>query len=290
MNLLMAVKIALLVMLIAAPFLLDVQPVQRAATPSPADSPIAAFFMCFIPIFFTYGGYQQTINFGSDIPNASRNLPKAIMMGMGLVTVVYLAVNLAYYQVLGLSGMQSSTTLASDIMGMLFGETAHHVVSVIMFFSVMAFVNVSVMSNPRVYLAMSEDRVLPPAFRKVNSKTQVPVTGVIVFCLFILITLFFLDSFQRILEFVMFFDSVSLITAAATIFILRKQAAAGTSDGIYKMRAYPWIPVLFILVYGTVMASVFVANAKLFYAGMLLFALGYPLYTLIIRANKKAAT
>jgi APA family basic amino acid/polyamine antiporter len=144
------------------------------------------------------------------------------------------------------------------------------------------------MSNPRVYFAMSEDRVLPAAFMKVNSRTQVPETGVIVFCLFILTTLFFLSSFQRILEFVMFFDSVSLISASATIFVLRKRAKVdGEQEGIYKMKAYPWLPAFFIVVYSVVMASVFIANPKLFVMGIGLFALGYPLYSLIQGSIRK---
>jgi APA family basic amino acid/polyamine antiporter len=281
MNVLMIIKISLLVALILSPLFISGEIATPAAPVAPID-PIQAFFLCFIPVFFTYGGYQQTINFGSDVHHASKNLPRAIMMGMGIVTVVYLAVNFSYYKVLGLSGMQSTTTLASDIMGLMLGSHAQKIVSVIMFLSVMAFVNVSVMSNPRVYLAMSEDRVLPPAFRKVNSRTQVPETGVIVFCIFILTALFFLNSFQRILEFVMFFDSVSLITAAATIFVLRKQAKInGEPTDIYKMKGYPWIPALFILVYGAVMVSVFIANPELFLWGIALFALGYPMYGLI---------
>ena len=286
MNVLMLVKISLLVVLIASPLFItpsESQPTAAAALPGDYNM-LSAFFMCFIPVFFTYGGYQQTINFGSDIRQPSRNLPLAILAGMTLVTLVYLAVNYSYYSVLGLGGIQSTTTLAADIMGMMFGETAQRVVSVIMFLSVMAFVNVSVMSNPRVYLAMAEDRVLPAALGRVNPRTQVPVTGVIVFCSFILITVFFLDSFQRILEFVMFFDSVSLITAAATIFILRRKAKTeGEAEGIYKMRAFPLLPLVFILVYGTVMVSVFAANPELFFWGLALFAAGYPLFSMIHR-------
>jgi APA family basic amino acid/polyamine antiporter len=286
MNVLMVVKISLLAVLIASPFFIDASVSQPVAAASLSDdyAVLPAFFMCFIPVFFTYGGYQQTINFGSDIRRPSKNLPLAILAGMGLVTIVYLAVNYSYYVVLGLGGIQSTTTLASDIMGMMFGDTAQRVVSVIMFLSVMAFVNVSVMSNPRVYLAMSQDRVLPAAFGRVHPRTQVPVTGVIVFCSFILITVFFLESFQRILEFVMFFDSVSLITAASAIFILRNRAKKeGDPEGIYKMRAYPWLPAIFVIVYGMVMVSVFVANPEIFYWGLGMFVLGYPLYEMIHR-------
>jgi len=287
LNVLMVIKITLLAALIASPFFIEAS-VISAPRPTPSldqsFDPFHAFLLCFIPVFFTYGGYQQTINFGSDIKNAPKNLPKAIILGMILVTVIYLAVNFSYYKVLGLTGMQGTTTLASDIMGMMFGGWARQIVSIIMFLSVMAFVNVSVMSNPRVYLAMAQDKILPDVFCRVNTKTQVPVTGVVVFCLFILITLIFLSTFQHILEFVMFFDSVSLITAAAAIFILRKKAVTeGDLPGIYKMKAYPLLPAFFIIVYSCVMIAVFMANMHLFLWGCLLFVLGYPLYNFVKR-------
>ncbi|HEX5001672.1 MAG TPA: amino acid permease [Bacteroidia bacterium] len=285
LNVLMVIKITLLAALIASPFFINASVLSAPATIADQSfDPFHAFLLCFIPVFFTYGGYQQTINFGSDIKNAPKNLPKAIILGMILVTIIYLAVNFAYYKVLGLTGIQGTTTLASDIMGMLFGGWARQIVSIFMFLSVMAFVNVSVMSNPRVYLAMAQDKILPDVFCKVNTRTQVPVTGVLVFCLFILITLFFLSTFQHILEFVMFFDSVSLITAAAAIFILRKRAAAeGEPTGIYKMKAYPLLPAFFIIVYSCVMIAVFIANMHLFLWGCLLFVLGYPLYNFVRR-------
>jgi APA family basic amino acid/polyamine antiporter len=64
------------------------------------------------------------------------------------------------------------------------GKTASVFLSVVMFFAVMAYVNVSILSNPRVYFAMAEDKVLPKVFMRVNSKTQVQQIGVIVFCAF----------------------------------------------------------------------------------------------------------
>jgi APA family basic amino acid/polyamine antiporter len=119
-----------------------------------------------------------------------------------------------------------------------------------MFLSVMAYVNASIMSNPRVYYAMAEDKVLPPIFKRVNSRTQVQEFAVSVFVAFIVLTLFFSSSFTQVLSYVMFFDSISLITASAAIFVLRHRAkTSGDPEGIFKMRGYPWLPGFFIIVY-----------------------------------------
>ena len=290
LNGLMLIKLSLLVLLIAAVFFVrgeHSQEVTVISNQTPGNL-FKAFAMCFIPVFFTYGGYQQTMNFGKDIPNANRTMPRAIFYGITIVLIVYLSVNYSYYKVLGFSGLAHSTTIASDISGLIFGNIAFKLVSVIMFLSVMAYVNVSVMSNPRIYFAMAEDNVLPPIFKKLNHKTQVQEFSLTVFCVFILLTLFFISSFQKILEHVMFFDSISLITAAAAIFILRYRAKRqGEPKNIFKIKGYPFLPALFILVYVVVNISVFYANPTAAISGFILFVFGYPLYYLIKFALNK---
>ncbi|HWY12450.1 MAG TPA: amino acid permease, partial [Bacteroidia bacterium] len=194
----------------------------------------------------------------------------------------YLLVNISYVKVLGFGQLQNTTTLAADISGLMFGNIAAKLVSVIMFFSVMAYVNVSILSNPRVYYAMAEDKVLPGILSRVNKKTQVQEWAVSLFCIFIILTLFFISSFQRILEYVMFFDSISLVTGAAAIFILRKRAARkGEKEGVFKMKGYPYLPALYILVYMAVNVSVMFANPHAALWGFILFISGLPLFYII---------
>jgi APA family basic amino acid/polyamine antiporter len=151
-----------------------------------------------------------------------------------------------------------------------------------MFFSVMAFVNVGMMSNPRVYFAMAEDGILPSIFKRVNARTQVQEFALSFFAFAVLITLFFLSSFQKILEHVMFFDSIGFMTAAGAIFILRNRASReGEPGDIFKIKGYPLLPALFILVYLGVNISVFYANPAAAASGFILFVAGLPLYYVI---------
>ncbi len=282
LNVLMILKLSLLLLLIAAMFFIEpAAPVEQPNIAEPVNW-WKAFLMCFVPVFFTYGGYQQTMNFGSDVKDARRTMPRAITTGIIIVLLIYLSVNYSYFRILGFEGLKSSTTLAADITGLMFGNIAHKFVSVMMFLSVMAYVNVSLISNPRIYYAMAEDKVMPALFQKVNKKTQVQEWGVTLFCIFIVITLFFLTSFQRILEYVMFFDSISIITASAAIFILRKRALkSGEPEGIFKMRGYPWLPAFFIVVYSFVNISVLIANPQASLYGLLLFISGFPLFFIV---------
>lgn len=294
LNVLMIIKLSLLLILISAVFFVRG---EHAGNELPQHTMTGmemfqAFLLCFVPVFFTYGGYQQTMNFGGDIQNANRNLPRAVFFGMTIVLIIYLLVNYSYYRVLGFEALQGTTTVAADITGLMFGSMAADMVSVLMFFSVLAYVNVSIMSNPRVYFAMAEDKVMPGILARVNKKTQVQEWALTLFCAFILLTLFFMDSFKNILPYVMFFDSISLITAAAAIFVLRHRAKKeGEPKEIYKMRGYPFLPAIYILIYGAVNVSVLIANPEAAKYGAILFISGLPLFFvlrfLIRRASPK---
>ncbi len=279
LNVLMIIKIALISLLIAAVFAAPAPTESATATTLSSPDWIKAFWLCFVPVFFTYGGYQQTMNFGGDIPNASKTMPRAIFYGITIILTLYLLVNFSYFRVLGFEGLKNSNTLAADVAKVLLGDTAFKVVAIIMFLSVMAYVNASIMSNPRVYYAMAEDKVLPSIFKKVNDRTQVQEFGVSIFVVFIVLTLFFSSSFIQVLSYVMFFDSISLITASAAIFVLRYRAKkSGDPEGIFKMKGYPWMPALFIIVYSLVNISVLISNPQASLIGFVLFLSGFPIY------------
>lgn len=286
---LMILKIVLILILISAAFFITKEYAATVAVAKPPvdHSPLKAFILCFIPVFFTFGGYQLTINFGGDVKNPNRTIPRAIFVGIAVILVLYLGINYSYMTVLGIDNLANSKTIAADIVAVVAGPEMSKVLSIIMFFAVITYVNVSILANPRTYYAMAEDGVMPKSFMRVNEKTQVQVVGVLVFCAFVLITLFFMDSFTKMLTYVMFFDSIALISAAASIFILRKRAkGTAPQKDIYKFKGYPFLPALFILVYAALNVSVFIANPEAFGYGALLFFSGLPLFYIIRRLIK----
>jgi APA family basic amino acid/polyamine antiporter len=280
LNVLMLIKISLMILLICAIFIAPSSPHPDVTTSQPLGDQLNSFWLCFVPVFFTYGGYQQTMNFGSDVPDAGRTMPRAIFYGIAIILTLYLLINISYYHVLGMNGMRSSMALASDMAYVIFGPYASKVIAVVMFLSVMAYVNASIMSNPRVYYAMAEDKVLPKIFAQLNDKTQVLGFSTSVFVAFMVITLFLTSSFSKVLNYVMFFDSIALASAAAAIFVLRYREAKSPmpSQNIYKIPLYPWLPIVFIVIYTLVNVSILVSNPFAAFMGFLLFISGWPLF------------
>jgi len=231
-----------------------------------------------VAIFFTYGGYQQTINFGGDSINAKKNIPKAIFIGMVTLIFLYLLINFAYFRAWGLEGLRQKPALAATLAGTISGDVGYKITSLLMFISVMAFINVNIMSNPRIYYAMAEDGVLPQKFKQVNQNTQVQAFGLSFFVLTVILILLFVNSFQKILNYVMFFDTIGLSSAAASIFFLRKKTRHLDKTGIYTIKWYPVIPILFIITYWFVTITIFIANPMAAFICLCAFLTGLIIY------------
>ena len=226
-NILIVVKIALVILLIASIFRGVIIEPHGYETNSPVytlgdKSGFSLFLICLIPVCFSYGGYQQTINFGAEIKN-NRILPKGILIGIIIVILLYLLINYSYTQVIGYDKMKNASAIGALLCEAWFGKAGAKVFDALMFLSVLAYVNILLMSNPRVMFAMSEDKVFPKMFSYRSPKRQALVAGLSTFALITIVITFFGKGVDNILNFTMFLDSFGMSTSAATIFILRKR-------------------------------------------------------------------
>ncbi|AMR32361.1 hypothetical protein A0256_13490 [Mucilaginibacter sp. PAMC 26640] len=289
-NILTLLKIGMILMLCTAVFKAPAFPVEHHHFKEINHNTLYGIGVSLIAIFFTYGGYQQTINFGGDSIDAKINVPKAIFRGIITVVILYMLINFAYYYVLGINGIQHQPALAATLAGVMFGTTGYKVISLLMFVSVLSFINVNIMSNPRVYYAMAEDGILPPIFKHVNSKTQVQVFGLCFFVGAVLIILFFIGSFEKMMSYIMFFDTVGLSTAALSIFVLRRKTKNLDNTGIYTIKWYPFIPVIFITAYWLVTISIFIDTPMAAIICICTFCAGFIIYYITKRNRKPIAT
>lgn len=263
-NVLMIIKIAMILVLIAALFFPFEQStmVNSAIVETPSMSWLQSLGYSLIAVSFTYGGYQQTINFGSEVENPAKNIPKGIFMGIGIIIVLYLLVNFSYFQIIGFEQMKGEKEIAFVVIEKVFGSKGAAIFSFFLFFGVLAYVNALLMSNPRVMYAMSDEGTIPKIFSKQNEKNGVLVVSLTVFALTCLVILFFAQTFDAILNFTIFLDCFGMVASSATIFKLRKQTKHLDGTGIYKMKLFPLLPLLFMLTYCFVGVSIAIQTPK----------------------------
>lgn len=276
-NLLSLLKIAMIVGLAVLALLLapHATPAAPAAVSTAPWLPRLAAAL--IPCFYAYGGYQMTMNLGADLKDARRRFPLAITAGMLTVIALYLLLNLAYVQVLGSEGVASSKLVAATLSRATFGAAGETVVSLAVFLSAAGFVNATILQMPRSFHAIAIDGALPRAFLRVNPRTQVQEVGLLFFGATMLVPAFLLGSFEKLLNYIMFTDAVSIAVVASTVFVLRR---GGVGDGGFAMPGYPLLPACYVLSLVGVAASVLLAEPRLAIAGILIMLTGWPLFRL----------
>jgi len=288
-NVLMIIKISMLVILIASlffPSLYNTAPQSLVDLKTQNFGAILlSFGVALKATSFTYGGYQQTINFGEEIEKPQQNIPRGIFIGILVIVSLYLLVSFAYYKIIGFNELKNTSGIAALIAEKMFGPAGRYASSILLFVAVLAYVNVLLLSNPRVMYAMSEDGILPAAFKKKDEKKDVLTVSLTVFAAVCIIVLFFANTFDKILSFTIFLDSIGMATSAATIFVLRRRTKHLDGTGIYSMKLYPLMPVVFIITYLFVGTMIAVENWR--YAVIGFSVLGF--FLIIYFAAKKLA-
>jgi APA family basic amino acid/polyamine antiporter len=239
-----------------------------------------AMGVCLVAVSFTYGGFQHSINFGAEVKN-SRIMPRAILAGIAAVIVLYLIINFAYYRVIGFKELGTAESIGALMASKILGSSGFTLVSLLFFFSVLGYVNVMLLSNPRVMFAMSEEGTMPKSFQKSNPKTRVLTTALTVFTITIVITLFYAKEFDKILDYIMFLDSIGMAFSAATIFFFRRNKIKPEGEEIYKMPLFPIMPIFYILAYIFIAASVFVKKPDAAMNGLIIFVVFFVVYWIV---------
>ena len=292
-NILTVIKIGMILLLISALFTGDYTEANIAADTVAGyggwGSSLKALGICLVAVSFTYGGYQQTINFGGEVENAPKIMPRGIFIGIAIIMLLYLLMNFAYYKVIGFENLKSAESVAALLAGAVFGESGFAVFSILLFLSVLAYVNVMLMSNPRVMYAMSDEGILPSLFKRMSSKTNVLVISLTTFAVVCLMMLFYAKTFDEILNYIIFLDSIGMATSAATIFILRKRTAHLTAEKIYKIKLYPLVPLLFIASYLLAGISIAINTPKAAVVSTIVFAVFFFLFFVLKNMRSKNA-
>jgi basic amino acid/polyamine antiporter, APA family len=275
----------------------DVGFLEEARIPGTATADgasLAGFFgLAMVAVFFAYDGWTNVVTVGSEIRNPSRNLPRAMLLGVLGVAALYMLVSFGYLNVLGFEGFATSqSTVASDAAGVVFGPSGEDIVATVILVSVLGSLNGITISGPRFYYAMARDGLFPRLFGDVN-RHHVPGHSIWVQAGLAILFLLFLD-FNALTDNVVFVSLFFYALAAVGLIVLRRRRPDLPRP--YKVPLYPWVPVLYIasmaLFVGYLLYQAVTDLEGVGYrvAGLAIVALGVPVYFFFERRRRRAAT
>ena len=292
-NILTVVKISLIVLLISSLFKGVTIPVHginegKIYTYDGSNGALL-LLVSLVSVFFTYGGYQQTINFGSEVKSAS-TMQRGIVVGILVVLFLYLAINYTYVQVIGFDQMKNANAIGSLLFEAWFGKLGAKVFDFAMVLSVLAYVNVILMSNPRVMFAMSEDKVLPALFQKKHPVTEALIPGLTVFAITTILVTFFGKGVDDVLSFSIFLDCMGMSTSAATLLLLRrkKQGQDRVSGALQNWT--PFFCVIFVSSYALVACAVVIDKPYSALTAIILLCLVLVLYRIFYYKPRRSVS
>jgi APA family basic amino acid/polyamine antiporter len=272
--------IAAIAVLEAFSFSREASPISwRPVLDKPLDVDLVlAFGSAMTPVLFAYGGWQTSSFLGGEIRDARRTLPRALVLGVVGVIVVYTSVNFVYLRALGPAGLAESTTPASSVMRALLGPRGAQFIAAGIAFSAFGFLAQSMLTAPRVYFAMAEDGVFFRSVGWVHPRTQVPVVAIALqgaWAIVIALT----GTYAQVVNYVIAMDCIFIGLTAVALFVFRRRGENNESID-FRVPGHPWTTLLFIAAEWIVVVSTFAHDPMRSFIGLGIAAAGLPAYLL----------
>lgn len=237
-----------------------------------------------VTVLWAYDGWENLTTLAGEMRRPQRSLPIALIGGTLIVIAVYLVINAAYLRALPFGSLASSQAVAVDAAVTVLGSAGAAAAGALVMVSVLGSLNGSIMSDPRVFYAMAEDRLFFQKVGKVHPRFETPYVAIIFTCVIAVIYVLFRDFIQLARAYVLGiwpFLALSVIG----LFILRRKRP--DAERPYRVIGYPVVPALFVL--GTFAVIGYSLYEKPVETGISLglTLLGVPLYFLWVGWQKR---
>lgn len=248
---LMILKLLAIAALIGAGFAPSPRRSPTSAHPGhPAHDDLLAFAAAMTPVMFAYGGWQTASFMAAELKRPRRDLVVGLLAGVAGVIAVYVSVNAVMLHVLGAAGLAATTTPASTVMRAVFGDGGARLIAVGIAISTLGFLSQGMLTAPRVYYAMAEDRVFFRAVARVHPVTRVPYVAIVLQGA-VAIVIAISGRYEQILSYVVATDFIFFGLTGAAVFIFRGR---GLRAG-FRTPGHPLTTAIFTLACWTVVIA-----------------------------------
>ena len=239
---------------------------------------LVAFGTALVPVLFAYGGWQTSCFIAAEIKDPTKNLPRALLIGVAGVVVLYTGVNVAYVRALGPAGLATTTVPATATMRIAMGARGAELIAFGIAVSTLGFLSQSVLTAPRVYFAMAEDGLFFRRVASINPKTHVPVVAITLQSVWAAVVALS-GKYEQILNYVVSMDFLFFGLTASCLFVFRRrdrQLGKGMSG--YRAPGHPFTTILFISICWLVVGTSIYKYPSNTLIGMAFLVLGLPVY------------
>ena len=217
-----------------------------APAPRVAEAPVAlstgGLLLALLPLFYTLGGWQLVGYIAPQVEDPVRNLPRAILLGVLGVVVVYLCVNASYLAVLGIDGLAADPGFAGTLSQRAFGPLGERVLAAGMCISAFGICAVNIITTPWLYVAMAREGLFFRSVGALHEGTGVPRRALLLQALITGVYLLF--TLSDLVDSVVFVEWIFHLLAALGLLWLR--ARRKDLPRPYASPLYPLAPLVYL--------------------------------------------
>lgn len=273
---LMVLKIGAIALLVfAGAFLVHGHVTWKPALDQPVSGGLfSSFGAAMVPVVFAFGGWHTSTFASAEMKNPRRDLPRALIMGVIAVAVLYLLVNYVCVRALGVSTLANTPAPASAVMRMALGQRGATLIALGIAVSTLGYLSQAVLTAPRVYFAMAKDRLFFRQLAWIHPRTQAPVLAIAIQSVWTMVILL-TGGYEKILNYVTSMDVLFWALTAASLFILRQRDPARSA---FSMPGHPFTTALFCVVCLAVVGNTLYTYPENTLIGMAILVAGVPMY------------
>ena len=231
-------------------------------------------------VMFAYSGWNAAGYLAGEVKSPGRTLPRSLLLGTGMVTVLYLALNGVFAYAVPLSAVtfDNATQVPTLAVANLFGARASSVSSVLLGCTFLATVSAFIITGPRVYYAMAKDGLFPAVAGRLGSTGGIPVYAMIAQSACAIFILFAMKNFRDLYQYASVGLSIFAMLFIGAVYVLRWRRPE--MERPFRMPGYPIVPAIFmaVVLFMTVFAFMQWPKPSVFSLGSIL--LGIPVYYL----------
>jgi len=234
------------------------------------------WWVALIQVSFAYSGWNAASYLAGEVKDPRHTLPRALIGGTMVVTVLYLALNVLFLYAIPADAWKPDVAIGKQAAELLFGTTGATIVSIIITLTILGSVSAMTAAGPRVYYAMAGDGLGPAIFRRLGKQGRAPTASILAQSI-VAILLVLTGEFGNLLTYVgSALSLMAALTVAGVYIVSYRQKTNGPN--IFRTPGYPLTPALFLVVELTVFAEGLKTNPKPTGAALLTIVAGVVIF------------
>lgn len=283
-NVLTILKVGLIVFLLLAGFISGNGNMENLTAGSGVSQGLAGWktiALSLMWIMFAYSGWNASTYLGAEIKNPLRTLPMSLILGTGIVILLYLGINLLYVYSSTPDEMKGVIAIGGLAMGKLFGPSADLLFSLLIAFALFSSLSAFIIIGPRVYYQMAKDGLFFKSVSRIHPRFGVPANSIVLQGL-IAVVLALSGTFEQVLTYMGFALGIFPILTVAGVFKLRK-----TQPGAMRIKGFPIPQIIYMLAGFMILVLSFMERPKESSIALLTVIVGIPAYIIFKKYSGK---